>query len=151
MSAVYWTHMRNHKRHKNYHKKTQNNSKSTDWFWSCMLGLSGTETWTDTCWRLKVKTDLTMTQSDLKRFKSTVLSWPVYDPRFLPASQDHRYRQRAGPGRAGPGITAFCPVLTTGRFHSFEDLWWMFEPSKEDFCRYLQTQHGPLILLSPQS
>lgn len=73
-----------------------------------------------------------------------VLSWPAYDPRFLPASQDYRFRQWAR-----RGITAFCQILTNGRFNSFEDLCQVYELGKEDFYRYLQIQHFFLKEIRP--
>lgn len=65
-----------------------------------------------------------------------LLSWPAYDPHFLRASQDHRFRQWAT-----WGITSLCQIITEGNRNSFEDLHRSYELDKEDFYRYLQIHH----------
>lgn len=76
----------------------------------------------------------------IKRFglqgEIRLLSWPAFDPRFLPATQDHRYKQWAQ-----RGITSLCLMTTKGKFNTFEGLCQTFELGKEDFYRYLQVRH----------
>ena len=67
-------------------------------------------------------------QRDIK-----LLRWPAYDPDFIPALQDHRYRQWVY-----YGITAICKTAETGEFKSFNNLCQTYGLGRQDFYRYLQ-------------
>uniref|UniRef100_A0A669ELI9 Reverse transcriptase domain-containing protein n=1 Tax=Oreochromis niloticus TaxID=8128 RepID=A0A669ELI9_ORENI len=62
-----------------------------------------------------------------------LLKWPAYDPDFLPASHDSRFRQWVW-----RGITAGCSVIVKSKIMAFDTLCKTYDLEKQDFFRYLQ-------------
>lgn len=76
----------------------------------------------------------------VKRFnlhrEMKLLCWPAYDPHFLPAALDHRYRRMAR-----QGISSLCRIVTNGHFNDFEDICRTHELDRGDFFRCLQIRN----------
>ena len=75
----------------------------------------------------------------VKRFKlqreAKLLRWPAFDPDFIPATLDNRYKQWYH-----NGITSICTMVKSGDIDSFENLKRKYELSNQDFYRYLQVR-----------
>ena len=65
--------------------------------------------------------------------EAKLLSWPAYDPDYMPSLLDSRYRQWVR-----LGITSICTIMKKGDIDSFEKLSQKYGLVKQDFYRYLQ-------------
>lgn len=62
-----------------------------------------------------------------------VLQWIAYDPDFIPARLDERFKQWSW-----RGITSYCSVISNGNLLSYQAMSDTFGLEKQDFYRYLQ-------------
>lgn len=68
--------------------------------------------------------------------EARVLRWIAFDPDFVPAFIDHRFKQWTM-----NGITAFCCIMENGVMMSFQTMKEKFGLENHDLFRYLQLRH----------
>lgn len=97
--------------------------------------------WSKTCFYIWFKE--CKSSPPLER-QSRLLRWVAFDPEFIPARIDGRFKYWVG-----TGITAYCSITSLGELDSFQKLSDKFGLEKNDFFRYLQIRSFFLDHIKP--